>query len=151
VRLTQKSVSTALAVALALAAAAAVAIAANQVKGGSYTGSLLPATRAISVSFKVSSTGKQVSSLRISNIPIYCSGGGPPIPIRFKNAAISAQGTFTSSAQYVIKVGPLKGKVGEKLKITGKFLKGKREQGTLTTSYPKAHACGGSSPYKTKA
>jgi hypothetical protein len=127
------------------------ALAAGQLKGGSYKGALLPATRAISVSFRVSQSGKQVTALSISNIPIYCSGGGPAIPIHFKNASISSKGTFASSARYVIEVGPLKGQVGEQMKITGKFLKGKREQGTLTTTYPKAAACGGKSPYTTTA
>jgi hypothetical protein len=136
---------------LALAALATVSLGANQVKGGSYKGALQPVTRGISVSFKVSKSASQVTSLSISNIPAYCSSGGPATPIHFKNASISSKGTFTSSAQYVIKVGPFKGQVGEKLKITGKFLKGKREQGTLTTTYPKASACSGKSPYTTKA
>ncbi|HEY8304231.1 MAG TPA: hypothetical protein VIG42_06550 [Solirubrobacteraceae bacterium] len=148
-----KVLSTALAVCLALVVVSAVALAAkpNQVRGGTYMGTLLPATRGIGVSFRVSSNGKKVTLLSITNIPIYCSGGGPPIPIRFKDAAISSKGAFTSKANYVIKVGPLKGQIGEKLKITGKFLKGRSEQGTLTTTYPHAAACGGKSPYTTKA
>ncbi len=131
----------------------AVALAAkpNQVKGGSYSGGLLPATRGIGVSLKVSGNGKQVTLLEISNIPAYCSSGGPPIPIKFEKASISSRGTFTSKAVYVIREGPLKGQVGETLKITGKFLKGRREQGTLTTTYPKAHSCSGKSSYTTKA
>lgn len=142
---------TAAGVFVVLAAIATAALAANQVKGGSYKGNLLPMTHGISVSFKVSKSGKQVTSLTISNIPLYCSGGGPAIPIHFKNASISPAGTFTSSARYIIKIGPFKGQVGEKLKITGKFLKDRQEQGTLTTTYPKAHACGGKSPYTTRA
>ena len=112
---------------------------------------LVPATRGIGVSFKVSSNGKHVTSLEISNIPAYCSSGGRPIPTHFKNASISGKGTFTSKAVYVIKEGPLKGQVGERLKITGKFFKGRREQGTLTTTYTKAAECSGKSPYSTKA
>lgn len=148
-----KALSIALAVCVALAVVSAVALAAkpNQVKGGTYIGTLQPSTRGIGVSFKVSSNGKKVTLLSITNIPIYCSGGGPPIPIRFKDAAISAKGTFTSKANYVIKVGPLKGHVGEKLKIAGTFRKGRSEQGTLTTTYPEAHQCSGSSPYTAKA
>jgi hypothetical protein len=136
-----------------LAAVVAVAFAAkpNQVKGGSYSGTLLPATRGIDVSLEVSSNGKQVTSLQISNIPAYCSSGGPPIPTKFKKASISSKGTFTSKAEYVIKAGPLEGQVGETLKITGKFLEGRREQGTLTTTYPKAKSCSGKSSYTTKA
>ncbi len=146
-----KGVVVTVAALVVLACLATVALAAAQLRGGAYKGALLPTTRGISVSFKVSQSGKQVMALSISNIPIYCSGGGPAIPIHFKNASISSKGTFASSAQYVIKVGPLKGQVGEKMKITGKFLKGKHEQGTLTTTYPKAAACGGKSPYATKA
>jgi len=137
---------------LALAVVAAAALAAGQVKGGSYEGALLPSTRGIGVSFKVSGNGRKVTSLSTSNIPIYCSGGGPPIPVHFKSASISSNGTFTSTGRNIIEIGPLKGQVGEKLKITGKFLKGGREQGTVTTTYPKAPAsCSGKSPYTTKA
>ncbi len=147
--------SIALAVCATLVVASAVALAAkpkpNQVKGGTYVGTLQPVTRGIGVSFKVSSNGKKVTVLSITNIPAYCSSGGPPIPIRFKNAAISAKGTFTSKANYVIKVGPLKGQVGEKMTITGKFVKGRKEQGTLTTIFPRAAPCSGKSPYTTKA
>lgn len=146
-----EAVSAAVGVLLALVVLAGAAFAVNQANGRSYKGGLLPATRGISVSFEVSGSGKQVSSLTISNIPLYCSGGGPAIPVHFKNASISSQGAFTSSAQNIIKIGPLEGQVGEKLKITGKFLRGRREQGTLTTVYPKAPACGGKSPYTTKA
>lgn len=136
---------------LVLVLLASAALAATVVKGGSYKGALVPSTRGINVSFKVSGSGKQVTSLSISNIPAYCSSGGRPIPIRFKNASISSKGTFTSSAKFVIREGPLKGQVGETFKITGKFLKGRREQGTLTTTFPKAQACSGKSPYSTKA
>lgn len=148
-----KATSVALVALALLIALSAIALAAkpNQVKGGSYSGSLLPATRGIGVSFKVSSNGKHVSALSISNIPAYCSSGGRPIPTHFKNASISSKGTFTSKAVYVIKEGPLRGQVGETLKITGKFLKGRREQGTLTTTYAKAAECSGKSPYTTKA
>jgi hypothetical protein len=149
----RRALSVAVAVSAVLVVVTAVAFAAkpNQVKGGSYNGGLLPATRGIAVSLKVSSNGKQVSSLQISNIPAYCSSGGPPIPTKFKKASISSKGTFTSKAVYVIREGPLKGQVGETLKITGKFLKGRREQGTLTTTYPKAPSCSGKSSYTTKA
>lgn len=141
----------AIAVMVAIAGAALASSGSSQVKGGTYTGALLPSSTGIEVSFKVSSNGKKVTSLRTSNVPIYCSGGGPPIPIHFKDASISAKGAFASSGQSIIKVGPFKGRVGEKLKITGKFLKGAGEQGTLTTTYPKAPACGGKSSYSTKA
>jgi hypothetical protein len=134
-----------------IAATAFASSGANQVKGGSYTGALQPASRDVNVSFTVSGNGKQVTSLKTSNVPLYCSGGGPAIPTRFKNATISANGSFTSTAQNIIKVGPFKGQVGEKLTITGKFVKGRSERGTLTTTYPKLPSCSGKSPYSTKA
>jgi hypothetical protein len=141
----------ALVAAMAYLTAVALAAKPNQVKGGSYSGELMPATRGIAVRLEVSANGKQVSSLEISNIPAYCSSGGRPIPTKFKKAAISSKGTFTSKAVYVIKEGPFKGQVGETLKITGRFLPGRREQGTLTTTYPKAQSCSGRSSYSTRA
>ncbi|HEV7937886.1 MAG TPA: hypothetical protein VGP18_07680 [Solirubrobacteraceae bacterium] len=141
----------ALGVALALLIVASAALAANQVKGGSYKGSLTPARDGALISFKVSSSAKQVTALSVSNTPLYCEGGGPPTPVRFKNASISAGGTFSSTGQWVIKEGPKKGKVGTKLKITGKFLKGKAEQGTITTTYVGFPKCSGKSAYSTKA
>lgn len=130
---------------------ASVAFAANAVKGGSYSGSLIPARDGVVVSFKVSANGKKVTGLSSSNLPLYCSGGGPPIPIHFKSAAISGKGTFSSTGIYHILEGPKKGQVGANLKITGKFLKGGKEQGTLATNYVGFANCSGKSSYSTKA
>jgi len=141
----------ALCVAVALLIAAGAALAANQVKGGSYKGSLTPARDGALISFKVSSSGKQVIALSVSNTPLYCEGGGPPTPVRFKNASISTGGTFSSTGQWVIKEGPKKGQVGTRLKISGKFLKGKAERGTITTTYVGFPNCSGKSAYSTKA
>jgi hypothetical protein len=141
---------TASAVLLTLLVVVSGALAASQVKGGSYTGSLVPTRDGVLVSFKVSSSGKQVNALTITNIPLYCSGGGKPIPVHFKNASISSKGTFSSTGKYVIAEGPKKGQVGNKLKITGKFLKGGKEQGTLTTTYVGFSSCSGKSSYSTK-
>jgi hypothetical protein len=138
-------------VALAGLAVASAALGAVQVKGGSYKGSLIPSNDGVLVSFKVSAGGKQVTALTISNTPIYCSGGGRAIPIHFKDAAISGNGTFSSTGKYVIVEGPKKGQVGTRLKITGKFLKGKAERGTLTTTYVGIPSCGGKSSYTTTA
>lgn len=138
----------ALALVLALATAA---FAATVVKGGSYSGSLTPARDGVVVSFKVSANGKKVTGLSTSNIPLYCSGGGPPIPIHFNSAPVSGKGTFTSTGIYHILEGPKKGQVGAKLKITGKFLKGGKEQGTLATDYVGFASCSGKSSYSTKA
>jgi hypothetical protein len=128
-------------------ASAALAATANQIKGASYSGEV--AQKHVTVSFKVSSSGKQVTGLRTSNLPLYCQGGGPPVPVRFANATISKQGTFKSSGKYIIKEGPLKGQLGTTLKITGKFLAGGKETGTLKTTYAKTPSCSGSSSYST--
>jgi hypothetical protein len=103
----------------------------------------------VKVSFAVSGNGKQVTSLKTNNLPLYCEGGGPPLPIPFANAKIARQGTFTSTGKYIIKEGPLKGQLEAKLKITGKFLKGGKETGTLTTTYVKDPKCSGKSSYST--
>jgi hypothetical protein len=145
-----KGVSAALGVLLALVVTTA-ALGAGQVKGGSYKGSLTPSRDGVVVSFKVSSNGKQVTGLETSNTPLYCSGGGPPTPVHFKSASISGKGTFASTGEYIIREGHNKGQVGTKLKITGKFLKGKAEQGTITTTYVGFPACSGRSSYSTTA
>jgi hypothetical protein len=126
------------------------ALAAGQVKGGSYAGNLIPSRDGVTVSFKVSANGKQVTGLGTSNIPLYCSGGGKPIPVHFKSATISSKGTFSSTGKYLILEGPKKGQVGANLKISGKFLKGGKERGTLRTSYVGFSDCSGISAYSTK-
>ena len=126
------------------------AFAAGPVKGGSYTGSLIPSRDGVTVSFKVSANGKRVSGLSTSNTPLFCSGGGKPIPVHFKNAAISSKGTFFSTGKYLILEGPKKGQVGASLKISGKFLKGGKERGTLIISYAGFSNCSGISAYSTK-
>jgi hypothetical protein len=137
--------------AVTLLVVVSTAFAANQVSGGSYKGALVPSRDGAVVSFRVSSSGKQVTALSISNTPLYCSGGGRPTPVHFKNASISGDGTFASTGKYVILEGPKKGQVGTKLKITGKFLKGRAEQGTVTTTYVGFSNCSGKSSYSTKA
>jgi hypothetical protein len=128
---------------------AGVALAAKPVKGGSYSGML--SDRQITVSFKVSASGKSVTKLRITDLPFYCEGGGRITPIKFKNTAVSKQGTFTSTGRFVISEGPNKGQVGANLKITGKFKRGRKESGTLKTTYPKSPECTGKSTYSTSA
>jgi len=144
-------VSTAVCAPACVLALASVALGATVVKGGSYKGGLVPSRDGVVVSFKVSANGKTVTGLTTSNIPLYCSGGGPPIPIHFKSAPISRKGTFSSTGIYHVLDGPKKGQLGATLKITGKFLKGGKEQGTLATDYVGFASCSGKSPYSTKA
>lgn len=127
---------------------AAGALAAHPVKGASYNGPLLPATKQVTVSFTVSANGHEVTRLRISNLPLYCSGGGRAVPERFHNAKLTKAGTFKSAAKQIITVGPHKGQVGARLSITGRFTT-TGERGTLTTTFSKAPSCGGKSAYTT--
>jgi hypothetical protein len=138
------------AIAVGVLACASAALAATPVKGGSYSGKLAAPRSAYVVSFKVSASGKQVTGLKISNTPLYCPGGGRAIPVHFANATVSKAGTFTSTGKHVIVEGPLKGQVGTKLAITGKFAAGGAEHGTVTSTYPKTPKCSGKSSYTTK-
>jgi hypothetical protein len=148
-RYTSKSALIA-AVAVGVLGFTGAALAANAVRGAAYGGQLSAPRTSYLVSFKVSANGKQVTGLAISNTPFYCGGGGPPVPVRFANATISRSGTFTSGGRYVITEGPLKGQIGTKLTITGKFGTGGTEQGAVTSSYPKSPVCNGKTSYTTK-
>jgi len=127
------------------------ALATNPVKGARYSGALAPPRSSYKVSFEVSGNGGQITGLIISNLPFYCSGGGGAIPVKFADAPISKSGTFTSTGKYVTLEGPLKGQLATKLKITGTFGKGGSEQGTVTSTWVKLHACSGQSTYTTKS
>jgi hypothetical protein len=130
---------------------ASIAIAAAPKKGAAYSGTLASPRTAILVTFKVSATAKKVSALKLTSIPLFCSGGGPAAPITFKAAAITSHGTFKSSANQIISTGPLKGRVGFRLKITGTFSAGRGEHGTLTVTNARAPSCGGVTTYTTRA
>ena len=72
----------------------------------------------------------------MSNIPLYCSSGGPPTPVRFAGSKIAtANGAFSTTGRYTIKVGPYKGKVGEKLKLSGRFSSKGTVSGVLATTF----------------
>ena len=127
------------------------AIAAAPKKGRTYRGTLAAPRNTIVVTFKVSANGSNVSGLKISNLPIYCSGGGPVQPITFERATIAGKGAFKSTGKQTITNGPLKGQIGARLSITGTFLAGGKERGKLTVKYYKAPNCSGSSTYTTHA
>jgi len=137
------------AAAIAALVGAGTALASPQKRGARYSGSLAGTRSGYRVSFKVSSNGRRVTALRISSTPFYCSGGGPPTPVNFASATISRSGSFTSTGNYLISEGPLKGQVGTRLKITGKFTRGGAEHGTVTSTFPKTASCNGSSAYST--
>jgi hypothetical protein len=118
-------------------------------RSGTYHGALAAPRSQILVRFKVSKSAKTVSSLRISDIPLFCSGGGPPVAITFKDATISHTGRFKSTGKQIIEVGPRKGQIGTTLSISGRFLSGGHERGTITTANAASKACGGTTTYKT--
>ncbi|HVC85761.1 MAG TPA: hypothetical protein VNC12_10975 [Solirubrobacteraceae bacterium] len=137
---------------VAFAVAAAAAFAAAPVTGATYTGALAGQHPKITISFRVSASGREVENLRIGRLPIYCGGSGPPgTPrIKFKNAAISANGSFSSPGKDMIATGPLKGSVVATLRVSGSFSAGGHERGTVTTTYSgPAKNCGGHSAYAT--
>ena len=86
----------------------------------------------------------------LSNVPLYCSGGGPPIPFTFKGTSISKGGAFKVRGVNRIKIGPLKGQIGEKLTLTGRFTGHGRVSGKLATVYPRAKTCGGTSRFSAR-
>ncbi|MEA2274154.1 MAG: hypothetical protein QOI98_2862 [Solirubrobacteraceae bacterium] len=139
------------AVLLAALVIAPAAIATAPKKGHSYRGTLAAPRNAITITFKVSSTGKKVTRLKTNNLPIYCSGGGPAQPVNFKTATVTSKGTFKSTGKRTISSGALKGQTLATLSITGTFLAGGKERGKLTVKYSKSPDCSGSSKYTTHA
>lgn len=143
-----------LTVAMAMLTAAAVVLAAVPVKkGATYRGTFKAGADLPRLSFKVSPNGKTVTNISTTDTGLYCPGGGAVTPVHFKNAAISAKGTFTTTGQYRITFGPRKGQIGEHLTLTGTFKKGGKESGRMTTTFlaPVPTACSGTSPYTTSA
>ena len=133
---------------------AAAALAAAPVKGSSYRGTLTGSRSAITVSFRVAHSGTSISQVDVSALPLYCSGKPPPTArISFSGAPISAHGTFTATGADKIGVGPLKGSVIAKLKLTGSFAADRSESGVLTTTLAGGSSarCSGHSNYRTKA
>ncbi|MGH2869377.1 MAG: hypothetical protein ACRDNK_17670 [Solirubrobacteraceae bacterium] len=126
----------------------ATALAAGSFKSGTYKGTLAAPRTGYTVSLKLS--GTKLRPIKLNNIPFYCSGGGPPIPFTFPSTKISSAGAFTVSANNKIRVGPLKGQIGEKLTISGKFTKAGKVRGKLKTVYPKAKQCTGTSSFSAK-
>jgi hypothetical protein len=120
--------------AFVLAAAPAVAGSTIKPKSGTYKGTLAAPRTEYAVTLTVA--GGKLTKATVSNIPLYCSSGGPATPVRFGGSKIaSGNGEFSTSGKYVIKVGPFKGKVGEKLKLSGRFTSKGTVSGTLATTF----------------
>ena len=121
-------------VAFVLAATPAVAGSITKPKSGTYKGTLAAPRTEYAVTLTVAH-GK-LTKATLSNIPLYCSSGGPPTPVKFAGSNIApATGTFSTTGKYSIKVGAYKGKVGEKLKLSGRFTSKGTVSGVLATTF----------------
>jgi hypothetical protein len=141
-------------VAACSAAVAATALAAAPTRGATYRGALVGARSAIRVSFRVSASGGQVDSITVSALPLYCSGQAPPgARLHFGSAKLGADGRFTATGMDKITVGPLKGSVIARLKLSGAFGAHGTETGVLTSTFlgGLGAKCSGHSSYRTKA
>ena len=131
---------------VALLATAATALAANPVKGAKYSGTI-NANGGLAISFKVTSTGKNVVRMKVPQPPIFCSGGGPPPPqIPANPARVSSTGTFKETLKY----GSI-GSIVATLKVTGAFHAHRKESGKVTVSWSADTSCNGSAGYSTRA
>lgn len=120
--------------AFVLAAAPAVAGSTIKPKSGTYKGTLAAPRTEFAVTLTVA--GGRLTKATVSNVPLYCSSGGPAIPVKFGGSKIaSANGAFSTTGKYSIKVGPYKGKVGEKLKLSGRFTSKGTVSGVLATTF----------------
>ena len=138
---------------ISLAAAAfltsAVALAAKPFKGATYKGNIkLSVAVPDPISFKVSGNGKRVSHFTIGSIPIGCQAGGFTSP-KSRSAKVSKTGTFKAKL-------PLRAINGTKIGnvvVTGKFLKGGKEKGKVSTRFTQrgfSKSCNKTAPYSTK-
>jgi hypothetical protein len=117
-----------------LTVAPAVAGSTTKPKSGTYKGTLAAPRTEYAVTLTVSH-GK-LTKATLSNIPLYCSSGGPATPVKFPGSKIApSNGEFSTTGKYVVKVGPYKGKVGEKMKLSGRFTSKGTVSGVLATTF----------------
>jgi len=116
-----------------LAAEPAVAGSTIKPRPGTYKGVLAAPRTEYRVTLVVSHGG--LTRAAVSNIPLYCSSGGPPTPVRFAASKIAPSGAFSTTGRYTIKIGRFKGKVGEKLKLSGRFGSSGSVSGVLATTF----------------
>jgi hypothetical protein len=120
--------------------------AASPVHGAKYKGKVQGAGVPIAVSFKVSASGKRLSSFKIDvpNLPNKCGYGGPD-QVRPGKARIK-RGRFTLTLTEAV----LGGKSIATARVTGRFKSGRKEAGTIKTTAGTAK-CSGSFSYSTTA
>jgi hypothetical protein len=129
----------------AILATFGIALAAGPVKGAKYSGRV-NATASLTVSFKVSRSGKKVTALKVSpSLPNSCGFGGPP-PTQTSKAAKIERGKFAAK----IKETASNGTVIATAKVTGKFLAKGKEKGDIKANLPNAQSCNGTFAYSTK-
>ena len=128
---------------------AAVAFAAKPAKGKTYSGEIKrSATVQFPISFKASRSGKRVSGFSFpSSYPVYCQGGGFGAP-QSRSARISRRGTFEVKLPIVFT--PTHQRQGF-VRVSGRFLRHKREKGEITTHFDKSPSCNGAAHYSAHA
>jgi hypothetical protein len=135
-------------VALIALVAASGALAAKPTKGATYSGKINKVSNvAFTIKFKVSSDGTHVGGFSLTDLPVYCQGGGFGQPLT-RSAKITKSGTF--KAKLPIYFAPTHSTEGY-LNVTGKFAKGGKESGKVTTTFTHVKTCDGTSTYSTKA
>jgi hypothetical protein len=135
------------AIALATLALAAGALAAKPIKGATYSGKINRASNVTyPISFKVTPNGTHVTAFKVPTLPVYCQGGGFGTP-QSVAAKITRTGSF--KAKLPIYFAPAHSTQGN-LIVTGKFAKGGKESGKVTTSFTHVTSCDGTSSYSTK-
>jgi hypothetical protein len=112
---------------------AGVAVA-GPVKGAKYSGFATPTSSGSTITWKVSSSGKKVTGIKLSQVPLFCAAGGPPVSASFKTARIK-KSAFATTAAADIKSGPNQGQPQYRLKLKVRFTKTKKATGTIAVDW----------------
>jgi hypothetical protein len=130
---------------VAMLSCAAGALAASPRKGAKYSGHVREAGVPITISFKVSRSGRKVTSLTLNvpNLPNKCGYGGPdairPAHAKIKDGRFTAKLSETTGGSTVVATA----------RITGRFRAGGKESGKIRTKTSDA-ACSGTFRYATR-
>jgi hypothetical protein len=128
-----------------LLAVAALALAAAPKSGATYAGSL-KISKAETVSFKVSPSGKKVVNVRVLPVvPNHCGTSGAP-PAQSSIPATIAGGKFKATLNEETSNGGVSGTAT----VTGRFLAGGKVKGVVEVPLPGAAECAGNFPYTAK-